>query len=98
MPTLDEKNLNNMIWPKFKDIAWLWSGFSFEFPPHDEQRLILEETQFFSNPLTNELNVHRGGWWGFLDFAVNIFNRLYEKGKPHRKKDSMPWRFSFQLT
>ncbi|MCR5562567.1 MAG: hypothetical protein K6F46_04230 [Desulfovibrio sp.] len=90
MPTLDEKNLNNMIWPKFRHIAWLCSGFSFEFPPHDEQRLILEETQFFRNPLANALNVHCGGWWGFFDFAITIFKRLYEKNKLHRKNDSIP--------
>lgn len=98
MPMLSARNINNTIWPRFKDTAWLWSGFSLESPIHDGHRLMLEDTRFYRNELTDAFEVNRGGWWGFMDFAVKIFDRLYKQDKSRRQNDSMPWRLSFQLT
>ncbi len=102
MPTLSFANIQNTIWPNFKDVAWLWSSLSVECPVHDGQRLSLYDTSFRSPEyilLLNALEVHRGGWWGFMDFAVKVFELLQKQGKGYfEQKNSRPWRFSFQLS
>ena len=99
LPTLSLNNIQNSIWPKFKDIAWLWSGFSIENPIHDGRRLMLEETNFYRTPLTDAFEVHRGRWWGFMDFTIRVFNRLYGQDLQSRgRENTLPWRFSFQIS
>ena len=60
---------------------------------------MLEKTDFYRTPLTDAFEVHRGGWWGFMDFAVRVFNRLYGQGLQSRgRENTLPWRFSFQIS
>lgn len=102
MPTLSFKNIQNTIWPHFKDVAWLWSALSVEDPVFDGQRMSLYDISFKGIdliPLSNALGVYRGGWWGFMDFALKVFELLQKQGKGHfEQKNSSPWRFSFQLS
>ncbi len=98
LPSLDHGNIENNIWPKFKDIAWLWSGFNIECPIHNAQHMLLEETDFYLTPITKAMEVTRLGWRGFMDFGIKIFNRLYGQPPQFRDKEKdLPWRFSFQV-
>lgn len=98
MPSLTVDNIMNTVWPKFRDVAWLWSALSIEEPAHDGQRLSLDQISFYKNSYTEDLEVHRGGWWGFMDFALKVFDLLRAQKKISlEQKSTFPWRFFFQL-
>lgn len=99
MPTLSFGNIHNTIWSRFKNVAWLWSAFCFESPEHDGQNLMLEETRFYRSPLTEDLGVYRGGWWGAIDYGLKVYDLLYNKKDTAKdeNEDNLPWRLSFQL-
>ncbi len=99
MPTISFKNIMNTIWPRFRDVAWLWSVLSIVEPEYDGQRLSLDTIRLYRNDLTEALEVHRVGWWGFMDCSVKIYDLLYTQEKfSSEQKSSLPWRFSFQLS
>ncbi len=98
MPTLSLGNLQNVIWPKFKDVAWLWSAFTFGDAPNDFERIDLTSMDIYDYPLEG---VDRGGWWGFIDAAIKIYEMArgneQRAGKP-APPDGAIWKFSFQLS
>ena len=97
-PTFSFANIQNTLWPRFKNVAWLWAAACQADIPLDTQRIALEEIQIFEN-IFNDIQL-RGGWYGFMDYALR-FNKLARNNEQRAGKippaGGEIWRFSFQV-
>lgn len=96
-PTFSFANIQNTLWPRFKNVAWLWAAACQADIPHDTQRIALEEIQVFEN-IFNDIQP-RGGWYGFMDYALRFY-KLARDNKQRAGKtppaNGEIWQLSFQ--
>ena len=97
-PMFSFGNIQNNIWPRFKDVAWLWAPICCHSIPMDSQRIDLEEISTIENIFTDVQL--RNSWYGFVDGAL----RFYQVARDNEKRagtsppvDGSLWHFSFQL-
>lgn len=97
-PTFSFANIQNTLWPRFKNVTWLWAAACQTDIPHDTQRIALEEIQVFEN-IFNDIQL-RGGWYGFMDYALR-FNKLARDNEQRAGKtppaNGEIWKLSFQM-
>lgn len=96
-PTFSFANIQNTLWPRFKNVAWLWAAACQADIPHDTQRIALEEIQIFEN-IFNDIQL-RGGWYGFVDYALRFYKLARDNEQRAEKAppaDGEIWHFSFQ--
>lgn len=95
-PMCTVSNIQNNIWPRFKDIAWLWAPTWYTTIPMDSQRIYLDEIQLAYNFFADvEL---RDGWYGFIDAALRFYkvardNEIRAGESP--PADGTIWKFHF---
>ena len=95
-PIFSFGNIQNNIWPRFKDVAWLWAPTWYTTIPMDSQRIYLDEIQLAYNFFADvEL---RGGWYGFIDAALRFYkvardNEIRAGESP--PADGTIWKFHF---
>ncbi len=96
--TLSLDNIQNNIWPRFKDVAWLWAPLCYHSIPMDSQRIELEDLSMVSNIFDG--GQFRNSWYGFVDGAL----RFYQEARDNEKRagtsppvDGSLWHFSFQF-
>lgn len=96
--TVSLDNIQNNIWPRFKDVAWLWAPLCYHSIPMDSQRIDLDDLSMVSNIFDG--GQFRNSWYGFVDGAL----RFYQEARDNEKRagtsppvDGSLWYFSFQL-
>lgn len=96
-PTFSFGNINNTIWPRFKDVGWLWAAFWHAHVKNETQRIPLE-TLILQNHIFNDIP-QRGGWYGFMDVALRLYQLLRDNEKRAGKTppaDGEIWQLAFQ--
>ena len=95
-PTVSFGNINNTIWPRFRDAGWLWAAFWHANIEKEAQRIPLE-TLNLQDHIFNDIP-QRGGWYGFMDVAL----RFYQLSRDNEKRagktppaDGDIWKLSF---
>lgn len=97
-PTFSFANIQNTIWPRFKDIAWLWAAACQADIPDDFQRFSLEEMQVHNNIFT-DIQL-RGSWYGFMDYALRFYKLARDNEQQAGKTlpaEGEIWHFLFQM-
>ena len=97
-PIFSFGNIQNNIWPRFKDVAWLWAPICLQPVPMNSQRIDLENILLVENIFTDVQL--RNSWYGFMDAAL----RFYKVARDNEKRagisppaNSDLWHFSFQI-